>query len=75
MDVNTIRNLDMYDFEIHSQLAILFEAAAQGALLEPIKKKAPSANEVLTGRKKGGGALTQIRQQRFDPNIGDFVDI
>ncbi len=76
LSLEQIRDMDMYDFEIHGQLAMIFQAGEQGAFADTPAKKAPTAAEVLggTGVPKGGGTKTMMSRQRFDPNIGDFVN-
>ena len=79
MSIEQIRELDVYDFDIHSQLAMIFQAGEQGAFADDKqKKRAPTASEVIHGKggiRKGSGLNRITQNQRFDPNLGDFVDV
>ncbi len=81
--LNYTRSIDNYDFQIHLRLCLVSEAmdrevrmAIAGHPVGKSKKRAPTAEEVLTGAKgtrKGGGPVTRHIRQKFDPNQGKFV--
>ncbi len=78
MDLDKIRAMDYYDFQVHLRLAMVkeniereFRMALEG--IDPkAKKKAPKAEDFF--RPKGGGAHKSQIRQRFDPALGKFVD-
>jgi hypothetical protein len=72
MSLEDIRSMDNGDFQTHLRLLLYFREAEADA--NKPKKKAPKADEILSGFKKGQrGRFTQNR--RIDPATGQWVDV
>lgn len=66
--------MDLSDFLMHLRLIMEFKAAEARAYRP--KRKVKSADEILgVGPKKGGGTTRINKRQKFDPNVGTFVDV
>lgn len=74
--LDDIRNMDYHDFIAHYHLCLAFEINDKEFDLKIAgadvgRNKIPTAQDVLYGKNRKTGGVSR---QRFDPEVGNFVD-
>lgn len=73
MGLEEIRSMDNGDFQTHLRLLLYFREAEVNA--SKPRKKAPTADEVLSGGIKKGSGIKRFQvNKRIDPSTGQWVD-